>query len=101
MRPGKRVFLAWSNLVHSKRRLLVSLAGIAFAVLLMFLELGFWNALIDSSVALIRCFNGELVIVNRARYALALSEEFTVRRLAQAQAVPGVKAAYPVYLEIV
>ena len=33
--------LAWRNLTHDKRRFAVSLTGIAFAVLLMFVELGF------------------------------------------------------------
>lgn len=94
-----RVRLAWLNLTHDKVRLVVRVLGVAFAVFLMFVELGFWNALLDASVELIQQFNGELVIVSKARYALAIKEPFTTRRLAQAREASGVRAAYAVYLE--
>jgi putative ABC transport system permease protein len=91
--------LAWRNLTHDKRRFVVSTAGIALAVLLVFVELGFWNALLDASVALVRQFNGELVIVSKARYTMAIREPFSIRRLAQARAVAGVAEVVPIYIE--
>lgn len=94
-----RVPLAWLNLTHDKVRLVVRVLGVAFAVFLMFVELGFWNALLDASVELIRQFDGELIIVSKARYAMAIKEQFTTRRLEQARMAPGVRAAAPVYLE--
>ena len=48
--------LAWSNLVHDPKRLAASLAGISFAVVLIFTELGFLNALLESTVAPIATF---------------------------------------------
>jgi putative ABC transport system permease protein len=98
---SSRVPLAWYNLTHDKRRLVVSVLGVAFAVFLMFVELGFWNALLDASVELIQQFNGELIVVSKARYAMNVREPFTRRLLEQARSVPGVRAAYPVYLEYV
>jgi putative ABC transport system permease protein len=100
MRIPSRVPLAWRNLLHDKRRFLVCVAGITFAALLMFMELGFWNALLDASVELIRRFNGQLVIVNKARYGLAIREQFTTTHLEQARGVEGVQAAHPLYLEL-
>lgn len=94
-----RVPLAWLNLAHDKRRLIVRVLGVAFAVFLMFAELGFWNALLDASVALIQQLDGELIVVSKARYALAIKEQFSIRRLAQARRAPGVRAASAVYLE--
>jgi putative ABC transport system permease protein len=94
-----RVPLAWLNLAHDKRRLLVRLLGVAFAVFLMFVELGFWNALLDASVELIEQFNGELIVVSKARYAIAIKEQFATLRLAQARMAPGVRSADAVYLE--
>jgi putative ABC transport system permease protein len=94
-----RVPLAWLNLTHQKRRLFVSLAGVAFAVVLMFMELGFWNALLDGVVALIQAFNADLVLVNKEKYALNVNEPFPRERLYQALAVAGVRAVYPLYLE--
>ena len=37
----------------------VSVAGVTFASVLMFMEMGFWNALLDASVELVRQFNGQ------------------------------------------
>jgi putative ABC transport system permease protein len=36
--------LAWLNLVHDKTRTLVAIAGVAFAVVLMLMQLGFLNS---------------------------------------------------------
>ncbi len=82
---SSRVPLAWHNLTHDKRRLVVSVLGVAFAVFLMFVELGFLNALLDASVELIQQLNGELIVVSRARYALNVREPFTRRLLEQAR----------------
>jgi len=95
-----RVPLAWLNLMHNKRRLLASLAGIVGAVLLMFVEVGFLNALLDSQVAVIRMLDADLVIVNRLKYTLSMTQPFPRRRVSQALAVDGVRTASPVYIEI-
>ena len=91
--------LAWKNLTHSPRRLAISVAGIAFAVFLMFIEFGFQNALIDSTVEIINQMQGDIVIVSSARYALPAPERFDRRRLLQARSITGVCEAYPIYLE--
>jgi putative ABC transport system permease protein len=96
---NKRVPLAWRNLTHDVRRLLVALGGVAFAVLLMCMQVGFQNALFDSTVALVEGLNADVIITSRARYTLSVRETFTRRRLAQAEAVKGVQAAYPLYIE--
>ncbi len=95
----QRVPLAWLNLMHDKRRFAVSVTGIAFAVLLMFVELGFWNAMLDAAVEMLRQCKGDLVIVSKSMYTLAIYETFSTQRLVQAGAVPGVKAAFPLYFE--
>jgi putative ABC transport system permease protein len=94
-----RVPLAWLNLAHDKRRLVIRVLGVAFAVFLMFVELGFWNALLDAPVELIQQFNGQIILASKARYAMGIKEMFTTRRLAQARMAPGVEGAYAVYLE--
>ena len=101
MLPLARVPLAWLNLTHDKRRLLIRVLGVSFAVFLMFVELGFWNALLDAGVQIVKQFDGDLFIVSNARYAMAIKEPFPRARLDQALTVRGVKAAYPVYLEYV
>ena len=94
----KRIPLAWLNLTHDRRRFATSLAGVGFAVLLMFMFNGFMNALYDSQLQLINRFNGELVIVNRLRTNMFVPRAFARRRLYQARAFEGVQDAYAMYI---
>ncbi|NHC37161.1 ABC transporter permease DevC [Scytonema millei] len=97
MLPPRHTPLAWFNLTHEKRRLLTAVAGVSFAVLLMFIFQGFENALYDSQVQLLKRLNGEILIVNRLKYNMFVPEQFARRRLYQAQNFEGVVAAYPFY----
>lgn len=94
-----RVPLAWKNLTHDWRRLLTAVAGIGFAVVLMFMQTGFKNALFDSTVQVLDKLDADLVLVARARYALPANQTFNVGRIYQARACEGVRAAYPFYIE--
>jgi putative ABC transport system permease protein len=93
-----RTPLGWLQLSHDKSRLLVALAGIAFADVLMFMQLGFQAALYESNTRLNRALQAEIVLLSpQARNTQALST-FTRRRLYQAMDVPGVAIAEAVYL---
>ncbi|HEY1068860.1 MAG TPA: ABC transporter permease [Pirellulales bacterium] len=90
--------LARKNLTHNPWKLVVSVLGIGFAVLLMCMQLGFYNALRDSPAALLRHFDCDLVITSRTQYALVVPQQFNHRRLAQALACTGVKSVRPLYV---
>ena len=92
--------LAWKNLTHDVRRLVVAICGVAFAVLLMFTQVGFQNALFDSQVKLIDDLQGQIFLVSKAKYTLAAEKRFPMSRLNQARSCPGVKGAYPLYTEL-
>ncbi|MAT70916.1 MAG: ABC transporter [Planctomycetaceae bacterium] len=92
--------LAWKNLTHDWRRLAVALAGIAFAVLLMFTQVGFQNALFDSQVKIIDDMRGDIFLVSRAKYTLAAEKRFPLALVERAAGVPGVTGAYPLYSEL-
>lgn len=94
-----RVPLAWLNLMHDKKRLLIALGGISFAVLLMLMQVGFQGALLDSTTALPRALQADLIIKSRMRYALLAIEAFPERQLVQAAAVEGVASVEPLYLK--
>lgn len=98
--PLSKTPLAWKNLTHDVRRLAVAVAGIAFAVLLMFTQVGFQNALFDSQVKLIDDLEGEIFIVSKAKYTLAAEKRFPISRLTQARSCPGVQDAFPIYTEL-
>jgi putative ABC transport system permease protein len=92
--------LAWKNLTHDMRRLVVAVCGVAFAVLLMFTQVGFQNALFDSQVKLIDDLAGDIFLVSKAKYTLAAEKRFPISRLNQARSCPGVRGAYPLYTEL-
>ena len=94
-----RTPLAWRNLVHRKVTLLISAAAVAFAILIMFMEVGFLNGLYDSQTSVYRNLNGELVMVSRGLHIINTHEYFPLVRLEQVRAFAGVKAAYPLYIE--
>ncbi len=94
----KRIPLAWLNLTHDRRRFATSLAGVGFAVLLMFMFNGFMNALYDSQLQLLNRLNGEVIIINRLRTNMFVPRAFARRRLYQARAFDGVQDAYAMYI---
>ncbi|MCU0525860.1 MAG: ABC transporter permease DevC [Elainella sp. Prado103] len=93
----RRTGLAWANLSYERRRLLTAIAGVSFAVLLMFIFRGFENALIDSQIQLLKLLNGDIILVSKLKQNMFVPEQFARRRLYQAQAYEGVEAAYPLY----
>jgi putative ABC transport system permease protein len=97
--PLWRTPLAWYNLTHNKKRFAIAISGVAFAVVLMFVQWGFRNAMLDSTVELVQHINGDLLLVNKRSYTMTMPEQFARRRLFQAQAVEGVQDVHPLYLE--
>lgn len=91
-----RVPLAWRNLTEHRWRLTSSVAGTAFAVTLMFMQNGFRQAMLDSMVQLVERLDGEVMLVSRSLYSLALPYHFPYRRLVQARGIEGVVGSAPV-----
>ncbi|MCU0962774.1 MAG: ABC transporter [Pirellulaceae bacterium] len=94
-----RTPLAWKNLTHNGRRLAVAVSGVTFAVVLMFMEQGFQNALFDSTVALVRNFTADIVIVSSSRYSLSSSSRFPFHAVLLARGAPDVAQVQPIYVE--
>jgi DevC protein len=84
--------LAWLQLRRQKMRFLVAVAGVAFAVILMFMQLGFMDALFRSAVNVHRRLAGDLVMTNPRYTAIVRPTQFPARRIEQARAFPGVVA---------
>lgn len=100
-RIQRRTPLGWLQLSRERSRLLVALSGIAFADVLMFMQLGFQSALYDSNTKLSRALDADIVLVNpQARNTQNLST-FSRRRLYQAQDIPGVQSAEAFYSNII
>lgn len=92
--------LALLQLTHEKTRLLVALAGITFADVLMFMQLGFRDALFNSSVRLHESLQGDIFILNSKTDTLTGVRSFSQRRLYDVLGVNQVKDVTPIYIGI-
>jgi len=99
MPPLDRVPLAWKNLTHDRLRFALFSAGIGFAVVLMGVQLGIMNAMLDSNTVLLRRLDADLVLVNPTRQSLLFRQAVNRRRAEQARQVAGVASVEPVYVE--
>ena len=93
----KRVSVAWQNLLYERTRLWVAIAGVAFAVLLIFMNLGFLGALTATTVNFYEKFNGDLFLSSPETLEISSTSVFPIERLYQAEGVPGVERAMPLY----
>jgi putative ABC transport system permease protein len=96
-----RTPLGWLQLRHDRGRLLVALAGIAFADVLMFMQLGFQNALYDSNTRLSRSLQTDLVLVSPQMRNMQFLATFSRRRLYQVLDVSGVQSATALYSNLI
>lgn len=94
---GRGIPLAWLMLTRQPMRLAVALAGIAFAGILMFMQFGFRDGLIDASVTIHRLLDADLVLISPRSTSSVRMAGFPRRRLVQAMADPDVRSIAPVH----
>jgi putative ABC transport system permease protein len=97
-RPApRRVPLAWRNLVADKWRLLRASAGIAFAVLLMLVQLGFERSFFTASLSAVQALDGDLFVANASKYRFGTRDPFAARELDAMKKVSGIASVAPLY----
>ncbi|MFM7395076.1 MAG: ABC transporter permease DevC [Cyanobium sp.] len=94
---SRRIPLSWLLLTRQPARLAVALAGIAFAGILMFMQLGFRDALFDASITIHKLFDADLVLLSPRTMSSIGMAGFPRRRLIQAMADPQVASTTPVH----
>jgi putative ABC transport system permease protein len=92
MRLRLRTPLGWRQLRHNPTRLFVALSGVAFANMLIFLQLGVMGALYESSVTAVRQLNADILLLGSEARAIASLGTIPRRHLFQALALEGVRA---------
>ena len=98
---SQNIPLAWLQLKREKSRLMVAMAGIAFADMLMFIQLGFQNALYDSNTQLHQTINADLILISPQGRNIVSLDTFPRRRLYQALSFEGVTSADPLYADFI
>ncbi|MDY6781762.1 MAG: ABC transporter permease DevC [Cyanobacteriota bacterium] len=94
----ERTPLGLLQLKHDRMRLLTAIAGITFADILIFMQLGFADALYKTNTQYPRNIEADLVLISTQAENFRKSRTFTRRRLYQALDVPGVASADALYV---
>ena len=97
----RRTPLGWLQLSRERNRLLVALSGIAFADVLMFMQLGFQSALYDSNTKLSRSLDADIVLVSPQAKNTQNLGLFARRRLYQAKDIAGVQSTAALYSNVI
>ncbi len=89
--------VAWRILVHEKGRSGLAIGGIFLAILLIFLQLGFYMSVPQGGLLIYDAMRFDLMLTSSGYVFEAQSSKFPRQRLYQALAVPEVERAIPFY----
>ncbi len=89
--------LAWRILVHEKGRSALALVGVFIAILLVFIELGFFIAVPQGGMLVYEHMRFDLLLVSTDYQFQAQPWQFPRARLTDAAKVAGVARATPIY----
>ena len=93
-----RLPIGWLQLSHNKARLAAAVSGVAFANLLVFMQLGILGALNGSTIAPYTMLSADILVSSEDGNTLTDSGNVARTRMFQALGVPGVASAAPLYI---
>jgi putative ABC transport system permease protein len=91
--------VAWLQLVHQRVRFIGTLAGIAFVVVLLFMQIGLREALFDSSVQVHKSLQGDLFLISPQYKSITSQQSFLRERLYQTLGNEDVASVSPLYVQ--
>jgi putative ABC transport system permease protein len=94
-----KISLAWLQLIHKKGRFAIAIAGIAFAVILILMQVGFQDALYESNTRIHQLMNADVILLSPTSRNLNNLTLFSRSRLFQAASHPSVISADSLYIE--
>ncbi len=87
------VNLAWKNLLYDKLRFAITVIGVAFAVTLVFLQVGLFMGLLDNASVTIRHLNADLWVTSRNTPNVDFAHTYPETYVQRVRSVPGVERA--------
>jgi putative ABC transport system permease protein len=86
--------------VHNWARTAAAVAGVTFAVVLMFMQLGFLGAAINTATVIYDTLDFDILLRSPRYIHIAQSRTFPRVRLSQAAGIAGVESAAPLYVQV-
>ncbi|PTX53803.1 putative ABC transport system permease protein [Litoreibacter ponti] len=93
-----RLPIGWLQLSHSKTRFAAAIAGVAFATLLVFMQLGILGALNSSTIAPYGFFEADIMVSSEDANTLTDGSNVARSRLFQSLGVAGVASGTELYI---
>lgn len=87
------VDLARKNLLHDKLRFLITVAGVAFAVTLVFVQVGLLNGLLDNASITIEHLDADLWVTSKNTPNIDFAQTFSETVVQRVRSIPGVERA--------
>lgn len=87
------VDLARKNLLHDKLRFLITVSGVAFAVTLVFVQVGLFMGLLDNASITIEHLDAELWVTSRNTANVDFAQTFPETAVQRVRSIPGVERA--------
>lgn len=93
-----RLPIGWLQLLHNKTRLAAAVAGIAFANILVFVQLGIMFALNTTILLPYTLFDAEIIISSADANTLTDGSNVPRQRSFEAMSIPGVASTLPLFI---
>lgn len=90
--------IGWLQLIHNKGRFAAAIAGVAFANLLVFVQLGIQGSMQETGVQAYSLFDADAILVPSDARQFSDGGNVARQYLAQVQSVPGVVSAEPLFV---
>lgn len=87
------VDLALKNLLHDKLRFLITVSGVAFAVTLVFVQVGLFMGLLDNASITIRHLDADLWVTSKNTPNIDFAQTFPETAVQRVRSIPGVQRA--------
>jgi putative ABC transport system permease protein len=92
-----RFVIAWRGLMHERSQSILAILGIFIAVLLIFLQLGFFTSVPRGGMLVYDALDFDIMLTSGTYVSQARAQDFPRRRIFQAMAVDGVERVVPFY----
>lgn len=96
----RRTRIAWHNLAHDPPRTAAALAGVGFSLVVIFLQLGFFESARRTATIVLGRLDYDAILLSQHYHYLAEAGTFPRGRLAAAASIPGVEQVVPVHVRM-
>ena len=90
--------LAWLQLKRQPVKYLVAIAGIGFAALLMYMQIGFQSGLLTSSTTFYAALDADLILISPKTVSSGSFSQFPQSQLFRANGYQEVETVVPMYV---